>query len=96
MLVDARYPEPNEVGSGGPSGMGSSGNNYGGPVDVGSWGGDYTGPLDVGSWGQDCDGAVMVAVPVAKFHKLFEMCYKPAAPGCVRRCDSSRSTPVSV
>ena len=31
-------------------------------------------------------------VPIAsgRFHKLFEMCYKPAAPGCVRRCDSSR------
>ena len=29
MLVDARYTEPDEVGSGGPSGMGSSGHNYG-------------------------------------------------------------------
>ena len=42
MLVDARYTEPNEVGSGGPSGVGSSGHNYGGPVDVGSWGGGIT------------------------------------------------------
>ena len=172
MLVGARYTEPNEEGSGGPSGVGSSGHNYAGPVDVGSWGGgytgpldvgswggdytgpldvgswggDYTGPLDVGSWGEDYDGpheagssgrdyggpleeekgslnpltdkytlflsgslsslsvpdiennsilydysAVMVEdVPIARFHKLFEMCYTPAAPGCVRRCDFSR------
>lgn len=146
MLVGARYTEPNEEGSGGPSGVGSSGHNYAGPVDVGSWGGGYTGPLDVGSWGEDYDGpheagssgrdyggpleeekgslnpltdkytlflsgslsslsvpdiennsilydysAVMVEdVPIARFHKLFEMCYTPAAPGCVRRCDFSR------
>ena len=56
MLVDARYPEPNEVGSGGPSGVGSSGHNYGGPVDVGSWGEDYDGPHEAGSSGRDYGG----------------------------------------
>ena len=56
---------------------------------VRGWGSGYDGPHDVvRGWG-DYDGphdaAKVEDVAVVDFHKLFEECYKPAAPGCVRR-----------
>ena len=53
---------------------------------VRGWGSDYDGPHDVvHGWGSDYEGPHDVEdVSVAMFHKLFEECYKPAAPGCVR------------
>ena len=33
----------------------------------------------------DTDATMVDGVPVSSFHALFDCCYKPAAPGCVRR-----------
>ena len=36
----------------------------------------------------DTDATMVDGVPVSSFHALFDRCYEPAAPGCVRRTGS--------
>ena len=37
---------------------------------------------------RDFNATMVDGVPISSFHTLFDRCYEPAAPGCVRRCGS--------
>ena len=93
------YDGPLDVGSWGrdyrgPLEVGSWGRDYGGPGE-----GSLIALMDTStlilappsgdivnnSFLADNNVVMVEDVPVARFHKLFEMCYEPAPPGCVRR-----------
>ena len=58
---------------------------YGGPREADAdWVTTYEGPREAGAdWTTQYKG-----VPVSSFHTLFDRCYEPAAPDCVRRSGS--------
>lgn len=76
-------------------------NRYGGPREADAdWATQYKGPHNAAAvWSSpsvlslmdlplrsDFNATMVDGVPISSFHKLFDRCYEPATPGCVRRC----------